>query len=139
MQKYWVDNNDHFGWRKPVTVELYANGEATGKTLTLGPGIAETIANFFTGGDAGWGGVFEKLPKYDEEGRIIRYTIAETTDLAHYGDPVYNNVENTLTVTNTANGELTVRKTVLGNGTDPGAAFNFTVTLDKALEVPTAI
>lgn len=134
VQKYWVDNNDHFGWRKPVTVELYANDEATGKTLTLGPSIAETIANFFTGGDAGWGGVFEKLPKYDEEGRIIQYTIVETTGLAHYGDPDYNTVDDTLTVTNTANGELTVRKTVLGNGTDPGAAFHFTVTLDKALD-----
>ena len=133
VQKYWVDNNNHFGWRKPVTVELYANDEATGKTLTLGPSIAETIANFFTGGDAGWGGVFENLPKYDDEGRIIQYTIAETTDLAHYGDPDYNPVDDTLTVTNTANGELTVRKTVLGNGTDPGAAFHFTVTLDEAL------
>lgn len=134
VQKYWVDNNDHFGWRKPVTVELYANDEATGKTLTLGPSIAETIANFFTGGDAGWGGVFENLPKYDDEGRIIQYTIAETTELAYYGDPAYNPVDDTLTVTNTANGELTVRKTVLGNGTDPGAAFHFTVTLDEALD-----
>lgn len=134
VQKYWVDNNNHFGWRKPVTVELYANDEATGKTLTLGPSIAETIANFFTGGDAGWGGVFENLPKYDDEGKIIQYTIAEITDLAHYGDPDYNPVDDTLTVTNTANGELTVRKTVLGNGTDPGAAFHFTVTLDKALD-----
>ena len=134
VQKYWVDNNDHFGWRKPVTVELYANDEATGKTLTLGPSIAETIANFFTGGDAGWGGEFTDLPKYDDEGKIIQYTIAETTDLAHYGDPDYNPVDDTLTVTNTANGELTVRKTVLGNGTDPGAAFHFTVTLDKALD-----
>lgn len=134
VQKYWVDNNNHFGWRKPVTVELYANDEATGQTLTLGPSIAETIANFFTGGDAGWGGVFENLPKYDDDGRIIQYTIAETTDLAHYGDPDYNPVDDTLTVTNTANGELTVRKTVLGNGTDPGAAFHFTVTLDEALD-----
>ena len=134
VQKYWVDNNNHFGWRKPVTVELYANDEATGKTLTLGPSIAETIANFFTGGDAGWGGVFENLPKYDDEGKIIQYTIAEITDLAHYGDPDYNPVDDTLTVTNTANGELTVRKTVLGNGTDPGAAFHFTVTLDEALD-----
>lgn len=134
VQKYWVDNNDHFGWRKPVTVELYANDEATGQTLTLGPSIAETIANFFTGGDAGWGGEFTDLPKYDADGRIIQYTIVETTDLAHYGDPVYNPVDDTLTVTNTANGELTVRKTVLGNGTDPGAAFHFTVTLDEALD-----
>lgn len=134
VQKYWVDNNNHFGWRKPVTVELYANDEATGKMLTLGPSIAETIANFFTGGDAGWGGVFTDLPKYDADGRIIQYTIVETTDLAHYGDPDYNPVDDTLTVTNTANGELTVRKTVLGNGTDPGAAFHFTVTLDEALD-----
>ena len=135
VQKYWVDNNDHFGWRKPVTVELYANDAPMNpaRTLELKPSIAETIANFFTGGDAGWGGEFTDLPKYDADGRIIQYTIAEITDLAHYGDPDYNPVDDTLTVTNTANGELTVRKTVLGNGTDPGAAFHFTVTLDKAL------
>lgn len=136
VQKYWVDNNDHFGWRKPVTVELYANDAPMkpARTLELKPSIAETIANFFTGGDAGWGGEFTDLPKYDADGRIIQYTIAETTDLAHYGDPDYNPVDDTLTVTNTANGELTVRKTVLGNGTDPGAAFHFTVTLDEALD-----
>lgn len=136
VQKYWVDNNDHFGWRKPVTVELYANDAPMNpaRTLELKPSIAETIANFFTGGDAGWGGEFTDLPKYDADGRIIQYTIVETTDLAHYGDPDYNPVDDTLTVTNTANGELTVRKTVLGNGTDPGAAFHFTVTLDEALD-----
>lgn len=136
VQKYWVDNNDHFGWRKPVTVELYANDAPMNpaRTLELKPSIAETIANFFTGGDAGWGGEFTDLPKYDDEGKIIEYTIAEITDLAHYGDPDYNPVDDTLTVTNTANGELTVRKTVLGNGTDPGAAFHFTVTLDEALD-----
>lgn len=136
VQKYWVDNNDHFGWRKPVTVELYANDAPMkpARTLELKPSIAETIANFFTGGDAGWGGEFTDLPKYDADGRIIQYTIVETTDLAHYGDPDYNPVDDTLTVTNTANGELTVRKTVLGNGTDPGAAFHFTVTLDEALD-----
>ena len=136
VQKYWVDNSDHFGWRKPVTVELYANDAPMNpaRTLELKPSIAETIANFFTGGDAGWGGEFTDLPKYDDEGRIIQYTIVETTDLAHYGDPAYNPVDDTLTVTNTANGELTVRKTVLGNGTDPGAAFHFTVTLDEALD-----
>ena len=136
VQKYWVDNNDHFGWRKPVTVELYANDAPMNpaRTLELKPSIAETIANFFTGGDAGWGGEFTDLPKYDADGRIIQYTIVETTEFAHYGDPDYNPVDDTLTVTNTANGELTVRKTVLGNGTDPGAAFHFTVTLDEALD-----
>lgn len=135
VQKYWVDHDDHFGWRGSVTVELLANGQSMtpARTLELKPNAAQSLVNFFTGGDAGWGGVFKGVPKYDAQGKRIEYTIVETAKPDHYGDPVYNTVDDTLTVTNTANGKLTVRKTVLGSGTDPDAAFHFTVTLDKAL------
>lgn len=135
VQKYWVDHDDHFGWRGSVTLELLANGQSMtpARTLELKPNAAQSLVNFFTGGDAGWDGVFKGVPKYDAQGKRIEYTIVETAKPDHYGDPVYNTVDDTLTVTNTANGKLTVRKTVLGNGTDPDAAFHFTVTLDKAL------
>ena len=74
-----------------VTVELYANGVATGKTVTF--------EDFDT---------FEDLPQYDAQGVAIQYSVVETPvdgftasygDLVEVADGVYE-----ITVTNTQNG-----------------------------------
>lgn len=74
-----------------VTVELYANGVATGKTVTF--------EDFDT---------FEDLPQYDAQGNEIQYSVVETPvdgftasygGLVEVADGVYE-----ITVTNTQNG-----------------------------------
>ncbi len=130
VQKVWVDNGNKLGHRpEAVTVELYANGQATGRTLELKPGILQQLWNFLTGSDSGWSGTFENQPKYDDTGRLIEYSIVETSDLEHYEISYGEEQDGTQVVTNTANGNLTVTKNVTGSG-DPAKKFHFTVTLD---------
>lgn len=131
VQKLWEDNSDKQGWRpEAVTVALYANGKPTGKTLELKPGMFQNLWNFLTGSAAGWGGVFKDLPKYDDEGALIEYSVVETSVPDHY-EVSYGEEDGTLTVTNTADGSLTVTKQVTGSG-DPSAVFHFKVELDDA-------
>ena len=77
VTKYWEDNNDYDGLRKDVTVELYINNSPSGKTVNL------------TKVD-GSNDLFTDLPKYDENGKEIEYTIVETTSLTGYEDPEYD-------------------------------------------------
>ena len=64
--KAWEDSNDQDGIRpNDITVELLANGEATGKTITLSEGN-------------NWNGTFADLDKY-ENGEVIVYEVAELT------------------------------------------------------------
>ena len=130
VQKVWADNGNKLGYRpEAVTVELYANGQATGQTLELKPGIFQQLWNFLTGSDGGWSGTFENQPKYDDAGRLIEYSIVEVSGSEHYGISYGTEEDGTQVVTNTANGNLTVTKSVTGSG-DPAETFHFTVTLD---------
>jgi hypothetical protein len=49
-----------------AVIELVRNGEATGQTITLTE-------------DNDWKGVFENLPKYDNQGNEITYSVTEQT------------------------------------------------------------
>ena len=65
VQKVWDDANNADKIRSSsVTVQLYANGEPTGKTLTL------SDAN-------SWAAAFADLDAYDKDGNLIEYTINE--------------------------------------------------------------
>ncbi len=65
VQKVWDDANNADRIRSSsVTVQLYANGEPTGKTLTL------SDAN-------SWAAAFADLDAYDKDGNLIEYTINE--------------------------------------------------------------
>lgn len=65
VSKLWDDNNDQDGIRpKSVTVKLYANGEDSGKALTL----SDTDQ---------WKDSFEGLYKEDKTGKTITYTVEE--------------------------------------------------------------
>lgn len=135
VEKMWEDSNDNFDHRPgSITVELYADGVATGKTLELKPTILENLLNVFTSGNAGWSGKFENLPKFNSDGELITYTVKEVVDPNSNWEQYYSisygeKDDGTQVITNTAHGRLEVSKTVEGDGGDPEKAFEFTVTL----------
>ena len=53
-----------------IQVELYANGKATGKIITLGA-------------DGSWSASFEDLPAKDKDGKDIVYTVVEVGETNH--------------------------------------------------------
>lgn len=134
VQKIWVDNNNSFGYRpNSITVELYANGQPTSHKLELKPGALQNLWNFLTGSATGWKGVFKDLPKYDDTGTLIDYSVVETSGSDRYQVSYGEEPDGTQVITNTANGNLAVTKNVTGNG-DRDAEFHFTVTLsDQSL------
>lgn len=128
VRKVWVDNNDHFGWRPDsITVELYANGKRTDKTLTLGPNALQNLWNFVTGSANGWSGTFTGIPKYDQNGALIEYSVVETPVPDHYEVSYGQDADGTFVITNSAGGDLIVSKRVTGEGEDGSAQFHFTV------------
>ena len=128
VRKVWVDNNDHFGWRPDsITVELYANGKPTDKTLKLGPNALQNLWNFVTGSANGWSGAFTGIPKYDQNGALIEYSVVETPVPDHYEVSYGQDAEGTFVITNSAGGDLIVSKRVTGEGEDGSAQFHFTV------------
>ena len=125
----WVDNDNKLGYRPDsIEVELYANGQPTGQTLKLKPGMLQGIFNLLSGGDSGWSGVFKAQPKYDNAGTLIEYTVVETSNLPHYQISYGKEQDGTQVITNTARGNLTVAKNVTGSG-DTKEEFHFVVTL----------
>ena len=88
VTKEWVDNNNQDGLRTDVTIQLM-NGTTpvTGKTVTL---TSSKTSDTFTG-----------LPKYDENGTEIAYTVTETTQITDYTAEVTKLADNSFKVTNT--------------------------------------
>ena len=80
VEKEWNDSEDLDEYR-PTTlkVTLYADGLSTGKTVAL---------------DAGneWKATFEKLNKYDKNGKLIDYTVQEEI-VEKYEEPEYSKSE----------------------------------------------
>lgn len=69
-QKIWQDENDKFGYRSDsITVRLYADGEEVGSAVTSAAGE--------------WKYFFPAMPKKDEDGHEIVYTVAED-EVDHY-------------------------------------------------------
>lgn len=125
VRKVWVDNGDKLGKRPDeIQVELYADDVRTGKTLTLKPG---TISGLW---DADWQGSFKDLPKYDDGGRQIVYTVREVLP-NHYRvtyDPSDKATEEGVTLTNTGEGMLVVTKEIVGKNKNPRFDFKITLT-----------
>lgn len=94
VYKDWQDGDNQDGLRTPVEVELYANGEATGKKATLTD-------------DNNWQYTFENLKKYTNN-QEITYTVKELTQIKGY-ETTYS--EDQLTIINKHEVE-TVNKTV---------------------------
>ena len=86
VKKVWKDENNQDGKRPTsVTVKLLADGQDTGKTLTL------TEAN-------GWAGSFKDLDA-DKGGTPIQYTVVEVT-VAGYTSKVTGDATSGFTITN---------------------------------------
>ncbi|MBE6937794.1 MAG: Cna B-type domain-containing protein, partial [Ruminococcaceae bacterium] len=91
VTKTWVDGNDNDGIRPDsVTVELYADGVATGKTLTLSE-------------ENGWAGKFEQLVKFSS-GKEIVYSAVET-DVPEGYTVTYAEIDGSVNVINTHESE----------------------------------
>ena len=96
-EKTWDDNDNRDGIRpKQITVEV-KNGETVVKSLTVE-----------AGSDGKWTYHFTALPKYDETGNVITYTVDEVTV------PGYKTIVNDNDITNThtpATTSVLVKKT----------------------------
>ncbi len=93
VHKIWKDFGDNDGMRADsVTVTLYANGIATGKTLTLNE-------------SNGWTGTWQDIPRY-QGGQRINYTVLETgytkDSVAYTGIPQGYSVDYSYSSTETA-------------------------------------
>ncbi|WP_444650500.1 Cna B-type domain-containing protein [Companilactobacillus zhachilii] len=93
VTKIWEDTNHESSRPAEVKVELYANGDDTGKSATLNAGND-------------WSHTFgskNDLPKFDTDKNEITYTAKETTILGDYkvtyDEPTANDTEQTITNT----------------------------------------
>lgn len=100
VNKKWIGKEG-----TPVTVHLYADGEDTGKTLTL------TSNN--------WSGSFDGLRQYTAEGTEIKYTVKED-ELTNYSSKTTGSMEDGYTITNTNVEKISipVAKTWVGKKAD---------------------
>ena len=85
VTKVWNDN-DYTEARKTITVELWADGSKTGKTIEI------TSAN-------GWKGTFKGLPRY-KAGEEITYTIKEKAVDRYVTESITGDSTNGFTITN---------------------------------------
>ena len=87
VKKDWNDNNNQDGIRPgSVTVELFADGATTGKTLVL------SAAN-------GWSGSFDDMDQY-ANGIAVVYTVREVNTPAGYTVSITGNASTGFTLTN---------------------------------------
>ena len=113
VNKVWVSQEDH---PTDVTVQLYANGVASGESVTF--------ADSHT---------FEGLAKYDTQGKLITYSATESPVEGYtpsYGDVTTDSDGNyQITITNTENiANDTVKVTVAKTWQQPGDPSNLTAT-----------
>lgn len=106
----------------PVTVTLYLDGDPTTQTLTLNAG------NDYTGS-------FNDLPTLDANGKLLSYTVMETTVPGF--ESSQTTVGNTVTLTNTYR-TITVTKTdASGNKLLAGATFTLTDAQGNVIDTQT--
>ncbi len=110
VTKVWDDNDNQDGIRTDsVTVELFADGVATGKTLTLN-------------GTNNWTGKFENLDLKTSSGTTITYTVKETA-ITGYEATITGSQSSGFTITNSHSPEKTsvdVTKSWDDNGNQDG-------------------
>ena len=107
--KTWRDNGRT--QRGPIVLTLYANGEAYDELTLEGEGDV-------------WEYAFTELPKYDENGAVIEYTVRENDPPEGY-DVNYTEEG----IENIQKGALILEKTVTGTAGETDRKFSFTITL----------
>ena len=126
VKKIWVDNHGKLDRRpEQITLTLFADGEKTDQQLVLSGNLIEDLLG------SNWKGSFRDLPEYDREGRRIVYTVEEDPAVSHYQvsyDQDGPTSQDGLTVTNTGEGRLRLRKEIVGK--DKTRKFQFQVVLN---------
>lgn len=97
VEKIWNDGGNKYNTRTDIKVELLANDNSTGKTLTLNK-------------DNGWKGIFEDLDINDANGKEIKYTIKEIDAPSGYTTSTEGDMDNGYKITNTLLTEVKVIK-----------------------------
>lgn len=118
VTKVWNDCDDQDSVRpNEVRVKLMANKKDTGKTMILNK-------------NNDWQHTFTDLPKNDDNGAEIQYTIEEM-DVEGYISEITGSVDEGFIITNTrvASSTITLGKLVEGNGGDKEKAFTFNINL----------
>lgn len=117
VEKVWVDNNNP---SRPTAV-----------TVTLSSTVdSEVVTHTCTLNNANnWTYTFTNLPKYNADGTLVEYTVAEEVPNGYTAD-IIGDMETGFTITNTlANGYLTITKNLNNGQYDDGRdMFSFKVT-----------
>ena len=147
--KEWLDEETGLTRPTQITLTLLANGQpavdedgqpVAAVTLPRETGILEQIGDFFTGADSQWQHTFENLPKYDDAGKLIDYTVTETGVTEDYENTVTKEETDegyTFTVVNTALVDIPVEKrwiNVSANRQEEVTVGLYRKTKDGALE-----
>lgn len=118
VKKVWLDENTGLTRPEKITLTLYAGDEPVEDgtiTLPKETNILEKVGDFFTGEDSQWTHTFKDLPKYDENGEQIAYTVKEPGVTDDYEvtveeDKIPDEKACVFTVTNTALADIPVEK-----------------------------
>lgn len=138
VKKTWVDGGSGANERPDsITFLLYANGERVAGHTVQAPGLGGRIVDFLTDTGDIWEFTFttndegEKLPRFDEDGEIIDYTVGEivvdgykTTEVS-ITKPDHPDLG--FTLVNTKMTQLTVQKTWRGTPEDEKVEVAFYV------------
>ncbi len=129
VTKKWVDGSDRRGERpESITVILLADGSEHQRAEVSAGSLLDRLAKALTGQDTDvWTYTFTNLPKYNEDGKRIEYTVVEEEEEGY--DVSYDGY----TITNTSRyGALSIEKNVTGDGAEKDRYFTFTVVLKDA-------
>ena len=111
VTKTWADGGNADGFRREITLELYADGTLK-ETVTLDrTGVVSQILNTFTDSGDQWSYTFENLDKYDTTGKLIEYTVKETKAPDGYEQgTMEGDAQDGFEITNTLLTSVTVEK-----------------------------
>ena len=138
VKKTWVDGGSGANERPDsITFLLYANGEQVAQHTVKAPGLGGRIVDFLTDTGDIWEFKFttndkgEKLPRFDEDGKIIDYTVGEIVVNGYKTTEVSitkpDRPDLGFTLVNTKMTQLTVQKTWHGTLEDEEVPVAFYV------------
>ena len=94
VTKKWDDNNNQDGLRKAVQVQLYQQNSDQTTPTSYGDTVELNDQN-------SWKTTWNKLPKYDKQGKLIKYTVKEVAVPAGYTSSLAGNAQDGFVITNT--------------------------------------
>lgn len=86
VEKIWDDFNDKYGFRPQSVTVILIVGDKEIETIELNK-------------ENNWSYKWEDLPRYDNNGNLIKYMIKEVS-VPNYDEPIYSESDNKFTITN---------------------------------------